>query len=437
MRLYAAGSAVAVLLVTYYCRRRRRQAYALDGSALDRRGHHTVKHVIGSSMSNQPDALNLWVADMELPICEALHETIMQRARHPTFGYTIQPTIIWERAARWLVEKQGWAHAPSPSAFVFSASLVSSFCNVLRALTDPGDGVVVMVPSYAPMQEVVKGSGRRLILHSLRRQGSSYDLALDALQALLDVEKPKVLLLINPHNPAGRVWTRPELAALAAACARCGVLVVSDEIWADWVFARGTFTPFAAVAAAHVDAPAQDQPLACKHITLNAPTKTFNLAGLHASYLIIEDAAMREQYVSYVAPGFFHYGSTFATVALLAAYEQGDEWVDEVRAHVRANLEFLSGALAARDIGVTALPVQATFLAWLDCTGLVQRYRLDGPGALRKFFADDAGLVLSAGSEFDPTGQSDAFMRMNVACPRAQIVEAVDRLRAAVGRLVD
>jgi cystathionine beta-lyase len=422
----------AVVLVIYY-RRRRRQTYSFDSSALDRRGYHTVKHVIGSCMSDRPGALNLWVADMDLPICEALHEAILQRARHPTFGYTIQPTVIWERAAHWLVEKQGWAHTPQPSAFVFSASLVSSFCNVLRALTDPGDGVVVMVPSYAPMQDVVKGSGRRLLLHSLRRQGCTYDMALDALQGLLDAEKPKVVLLINPHNPAGRVWSQPELAALAAVCACRGILVVSDEIWADWVFARGTFTPFATVAAAPLKA-LKDQP-ACKHITLNAPTKTFNLAGLHASYLIIEDPTLREQYLQHVAPGFFHYGSTFATVALLAAYEQGDEWVSHVRAHVSANLDFLAGALAASDLGVTALPVQATFLAWLDCAALVKRYRLEAPGALHKFFADDAGLVLSAGSEFDPTGQSDTFMRMNVACPRAVIVEAVERLRAAVARV--
>ena len=421
----AAAAGLAAVLI--FLRRRARQA-SLHGPLVDRRGYHTVKH----ELSPRTDALQLWVADMELPVCNEIQDAIIERARHPIFGYTIQPREIWESAAAWLVKHQGWPRAPAPEAFIFSASVVSGFCSVLRATTQPGDGVVVMVPSYAPLQDVVSGSGRKLHLHSLRRQGTSVDMALDALEVLLDAERPKVVLLINPHNPSGRVWSRPELAALAAACAVRRVLVVSDEIWGDWVFRRGTFTPFAAVAAAPLTT--QKAQPRCRHVTLNAPTKTFNLAGLHAAYVIIEDEDLRAKYLDYVTPGWLHYGSAFATTALLAAYQgrHGERWLDGALELVQGNLAYLTTALQAADVGVTVLPLQATYLAWVDCTQLMERCGLDDPSSLQRFFVDKVGLVLSLGSEFDPTGATDAFVRMNIACPRALVEAAVHRLRAAV-----
>ena len=292
-----AASAAACGLSLFLQRRRRRGATRFDISlVVDRRGTHAVKH----ELSAKREALQLWVADMDLPICSKIQEAITARAMHPVFGYTIQPKLIWERAGAWLSAGQNWPHTPPPSAFVFSASVVSAFCNVLRSLTREGDGVVVMVPSYAPLQQVVTSSGRKLLLHSLPlrtggRGGSStgpqHEIDFGGLEATLLAKQPKVLLLINPHNPGGKVWTRAELARLASLCARLDVLVVSDEIWADWVIGEGVdFTPFASVASA----------AGCPCITMNAPTKTFNLAGLHAAYLVIEDPRLRDAYLSHV-----------------------------------------------------------------------------------------------------------------------------------------
>lgn len=431
----ARGAAAAtLLLIAIYVRRNKgRRSFNFDSPAVDRQGTHTVKHIL--SAKPEAGALQLWVADMELPICERIQAAIVKRAQHPTFGYTIQPTRIWEHAGAWLAQYQHWPHAPKPEAFVFSASVVSAFCNVLRALTSEGDGVVVMVPSYAPMQQVVQSCGRRLVLHAMRwahhqrasrehsRYDHGYDMNLDVLAATLAATKPKVLLLLNPHNPSGRVWSRDELSALARLCASHGVITISDEIWGDWVLDSDAarFTPFAAVAG----------PAGCSCIVLNAPTKTFNLAGLHAAYAIIEDSELRSRYLAHVSPAWLHFGSTFATEAMLAAYQHGAEWLEAARAYVRANVEFLTAALADADVGVVAMPTPATYLVWLDCAALMSRASLRDKSALEQFMLD-AGLVFSPGSEFDPTGASDHFMRLNAACPRSMLHDAVQRLRSAV-----
>ena len=233
LRVLAAAAAACGLSLVI--QRRRRRGVRFASALIDRRGTHAVKH----ELSAKRDALQLWVADMELPICSKIQEAITARALHPVFGYTIQPHIIWDRAAAWLSARQNWPHPPPAAAFVFSASVVSAFCNVLRSLTQEGDGVVVMVPSYAPLQQVVTSSGRKLLLHSLplHAQGSSstglqqHEMGFSELETMLVAEQPKVLLLINPHNPGGRVWGRDELLRLARLCARLDVLVVSDEIW--------------------------------------------------------------------------------------------------------------------------------------------------------------------------------------------------------------
>jgi len=390
---------------------------------------HTVKH----TLSKNTDALQLWVADMELESPPHVVDAIVQRASEPTFGYTIQPSLIWTRVASWLVAHQNWAHAPSPDAFIFSANVVVSFCNALRALTREGDAVVVMVPSYQPLQQCVSGSGRRLVLHPLTRAADgTFEMNLPALAATLRHEGATALLLLSPHNPGGRVWRTDELMALADACAENDVLVVSDEIWADWVLpgpsglaGKDGFVPFSRVANR------------CRHITLNAPTKTFNLAGLHASFLVIEQPALRRAYLAYVEPATMHFGSAFATTALLAAYDDQPSraWLRAATAHVRANATWLTAELNARLPGlVSALPLQATYLIWLDFAGLVAALELtrDGGDDLEEFVLREAGLCLSPGSEFDPTGASDACMRLNAACPRGMIEEAAQRLCDAV-----
>lgn len=418
LKILASASAATLLVLLW---RRRRQPVCFD-EPVDRQRIHTVKHTLSKSKS----ALQLWVADMELRSPPHIVDAMVRRAREPTYGYTIQPTLIWTRAAEWLVARQGWSHAPSPECFVFSANLVTSFANLLRAFTAEHDAVVVMTPAYAPLQDCISGCGRRLVRHPLRHTGRCrVDMDLPKLAETLSLEGVRLLLLLSPHNPTGRVWRATELRALAELCASRGVLVVSDEIWADWVLpADGArpFVPFAAAAGA------------CRHVTLNAPTKTFNLAGTHASYVIIEDQALRQQYLSYVEPATLHFGSAFATTALLAAYDRQPSvaWLDAARAYVHANVTYLSSSFAQHLPGlVVAQPLDATYLLWLDCTGLASRLGLTSAAALEEFWLG-AGLCLSPGAEFCKAGHCDFFMRLNTACPRSTLEEVVRRLRGAV-----
>jgi cystathionine beta-lyase len=320
----AAGLAFGLLALA----RRRRRDMAVDRSA---DSLYTVKYgrapAVFGEEAVSAGALPLWVADMELACPAHVCEALARRCEHRTFGYTYQPELIWQRVRTWMVQRQGWTRPPPPEAFVFSASVVTSFANVLEALTEPGDGVLVMTPLYAPLQDAVRGTGRRLERLSLS-PGASGHLELDVpsrLEPLLAAGRIRLLLLCNPHNPTGRVWSRAELGALAAACARHGVLVASDEIWSDWALWRGGGGGGAETGAAHSSR--QYVPFAeaaraagCAHVTMGAPTKTFNLAGLHCSYVVLEDEGLRERYMRRITPAVLHYGSTFATTAMLAAY---------------------------------------------------------------------------------------------------------------------
>ena len=345
--LVPTATTVVVLTWLWQLRRSRQgftQAIRAEGQALpkppkvdliegcDRSNTFSVKH----ELSSEPSGLQMWVADMELQCCPAIVRAISERAAHANYGYTIQPSAAWDAIAAWLFERQGWPSPPARSDFVFSASVVTSFCNVLRAFTAEGDGVVVMTPLYAPLQRAVTGCGRRLVEHRLafrdrcvfgEEESPTYQVSpplltfpwppflpsiascqMDVstrLAARLDAEaesdrgRVKLLLLCNPHNPSGRVWRRPELAALAAECAHRGILVISDEIWADWVLPSGSlwpFVPFTSVAT----------PAGCAHCTLGAPTKSFSLAGLHASYLVLPDAELRRKYLAYADPALPH-----------------------------------------------------------------------------------------------------------------------------------
>jgi cystathionine beta-lyase len=434
--------AVSFVAIVVAWARRRHGRFSFD-SHTDRRGQYTVKHELAVALHGKKaaGALQLWVADMELPCCEFVRCAIARRAQHATFGYTFQPSEMWERAARWLVERQNWTHRPSSAAFVFSANVVASVCNVLRACTSEGQGIVLMTPSYGPLRHAIAGCRRKLILHPLKLCGAEpsqrqYGLALDVLEATLEAERPAALLLISPHNPSGRVWTSAELTALATACARHGVLVIADEIWGDWTLVHGgrtgaalggeeRFVPFASIASK----------CGCCHVTLGAPTKTFNLAGLHCSFVVIEDDDIRRQYLEYVEPATLHYGSVFATEAMLAAYEHGAPWLDMAVRYVTSNVAHLLDCLAKTPLAeyISAVRPRATYCVWLDCARLVTAVGLGEPGALESFMLD-AGLVLSPGSEFDPSGASDCFMRINVACPRPMLEDALARLRDAMPR---
>lgn len=434
--LNAAAAAAAAATLWYLFRRHRgnagRMAYDFD-QVFDRSAYPTVKHDMASLAfggQSTEGTLKMWVADMELLCCPPIQDAIRQRAAHPDFGYTLKPSELWPTVGRWLVQKQGWSSAPPPEAFIYSATVVGSASSAIRALTAPGDAVLAMTPLYGPLQGVVAGSGRKLVTLQLRRrEHGGYDMDLSD-NGAIEQALPKVsaLILCNPHNPSGRVWRLSELSVLASLCARHNVLVICDEIWADWTLDAHPFAPFRDAARA----------VGCQHVILGAPSKTWSMAGVHASYAIIEDDALRRAFLAWVEPAFLCYANTFGSVAMLAAYTHGAPWIDACKRYVEGNLDYLEHYLSVHVPRVVPLRPEAGYLVWLDCS----RLRL-GAADLSKFMLRRARLALSAGAEFDPPGMraadspSACFQRINVACRRQMLVEALEQLKEAVDSLCE
>ncbi|KAL1530108.1 hypothetical protein AB1Y20_001029 [Prymnesium parvum] len=350
---------------------------------------------------------------MDLPCCERIRRALAKRCEHPTFGYTFVPSAAWQHAARWLGEQQGWEHPLAEDNFVFSPSVVTSFYNIVQAFTSPSDGVLVFTPLYRPLQQVVEGSKRKLVCQSLEFASGQYRLDLAAVEAQLPLVR--LVLLCNPQNPSGRAWRRDELDALAFACARHNVLVVSDEIHADWCLWGHKHSPFSNSAKA----------TCCSHITLNAPTKTWNLAGLHCSYLVFVDMHLKQRYIDAVFHGHLTFNNVFASVALLTAYNEGLPWLCAAKAYIEDNISWLEHFLRLHIPEIVVLRPEATFLVWMDCAGL-------GLGAdeLDKFMISEARVILSSGREF--SAETSLYQRLNCGCSRGKLTEAARRLERAV-----
>jgi len=285
----------------------------------------------------------------------------------------------------------------------------------LDAYTEPGDGVVIQGPVYHPFRQAVERNGRRVVDNPLRLSGTRWSMDLEDLERKADAGT-KLVILSNPHNPVGRAWSRDELSALAELCARKSLVVVSDEIHADLLEPGARHVPFASVSA---DA-------AARSVTCHSASKSFNIAGFNTACAVIPDPALRARFEATVARLGLGTPNVFGLVAQEAAYARGEPWLAELLVYLRGNYERLRVALAPSPIIVH--PLEGTYLAWLDCGALM----LDD-AALKRFFIEKAGVWLDEGIKFGPEGSG--FMRMNLACPRATLDAALDRIRDALEAL--
>ena len=358
-----------------------------------------------------PDVLPLWVADMDFPSPPAVVHALRQRVEHGFFGYLSERNDLPEVVAERVAKRYGWR--VSPEAVVTLPGVIAGFNQALRALTRPGEGLLVQTPVYPPILRSAGNHGLRRDEHALTRGGDGrYGVDLAAFAGAIRGDT-RAFLLCNPHNPVGRLYGRDELEGMAAACLRRDLWIVADEIHCDLLFDGRQHVPIASLA------PEIEQ----RTVTLMAPSKTFNLPGLKCAVGIIPNAALRERFAA-AAADLVAKINVLGYTAAVAAYREGDAWLEALLAYLTGNREFLVQQVRTTLPGVTITPPEATYLAWLDCRGSAA-----GRDPYT-FFLERAKVALSDGVTFGPGGAG--FVRINFGCPRPLLAEGLERMRAAL-----
>ncbi len=359
-----------------------------------------------------PDVLPLWVADMDFASPEPVVRALRERAEHPVYGYLFEEPEFFEVFTDRLQKRYGWRVPPEAVSLI--PGVIPGFNVALRALAAPGDGVLIQTPMYPPILRSHANAGLTREEAELTRQADGrYAIDVDAFERAIGA-RTRAFLLCSPHNPVGRVWTRDELASMARVCLRRGLTILADEIHCDLVFNGHRHTPIASL----------DPEVAERTITFMAPSKTFNLAGLKCAVAIIPSARLRGQF-SAARADLLHGMNVFGYAAALAAYRDGQEWLDALLRYLEANRDFMVDFVRRRLPGVAVAPPEATYLAWLDCRGA--RLPNDDPYT---FFLERARVALHDGAAFGRGGRG--FVRLNFGCPRAMLTDGLERVRAAL-----
>src|SRR5690349_74239 len=358
------------------------------------------------------DVLPLWVADMDFPSPPAVVQALRGRVDHGFFGYLMERPELHEVVAERMAKRYGWR--VSPDAVMPLPGVIAGFNLALRALTTPGEGLLVQTPVYPPILRAAGNHGLERQEHALTRGADGrYTVDVDAFARALG-PRTRAFLLCNPHNPVGRVFERAELEGMADACARREAWIVADEIHGDLMLDGRRHVPIATLA----------PEIEARTITFMAPSKTFNLPGLKCAVAIVPNATLRERLNAAVAD-LVPKINVLGHAAAVAAYRDGDAWLDALLAYLEANRDFLLKEVPRRLPGVTLAAPEATYLAWLDC----RRAAIPG-GDPYTFFLDRARVALNDGRLFGPGG--DGFVRLNFACPRTLLAEALERMAQAL-----
>lgn len=377
-------------------------------TVVDRHGSCSVKWDYQQEYAGTTGLLPLWVADMDFRAPPEIMDAIRRRVEHGVFGYVREPPSFFEAAQAWIERRHGWK---VPREWIVSSpSVLFSLSASILAFTEPGDGIVIQPPVYGPFAMRVRANGRRLVENPLLLRGERWSMDLDGLERLID-SRTRMLVLCSPHNPVGRVWERETLERLAAICRSRGVLIVSDEIHADLVLRGHRHLP---VASLSPDA-------AATTITLMAPTKTFNIAGLGGSVSVIAHEETRRRFVESKHALSAPEPNAVSSAAAEAAWRSGDRWLDELLDYIRGNHELLRTFVADNLPKVRAFPLEGTYLALLDMRGLGLT-----DAQLKQRLINEARVWFDEGTKFGVGGEQ--MQRVNLACPRATLRDALQRL---------
>ena len=391
--------------------------YCFD-KIVDRRGSGAIMTDCLQERYGRKDLIPLWIADMNFETPEPIRKALEKRLDHQIYGYSVAPESYWMSILDWERRTHGWVI--SRETLTFIPGIVRGIAFVLRCFTDPGDKVVVQPPVYMPFLNLPRANNRQLVYNPLvfDEAEGMYRMDLDNLELVCLTEKPKVLILSNPHNPAGRIWSRAELETLGDLCFKHGVLVLSDEIHCDITDPGVSYTPFASVSEHCRD----------NSIMAMAPTKCFNIAGIQSAAAMASDPTLCRRIRKALESDSVAEPNAFAVAATIAAFEHCGPWLDEMRSYVFENKQTVLSFVEKYIPELHVVPSEATYLLWLDCSAYMSGF--SDSDALAKEIRRRTGLFLSNGIQYGEPGSR--FLRMNIACPRTLLLDGLDRLAKAL-----
>jgi len=380
---------------------------------INRKKTGSVKWDLVEQLFGAPDIIPVWIADMDFRSPKPVIDALKKRAEHGIYGYNVCLDSYYDAIINWYKKRHSWNI--KKEWICFSPGIVPGINMIIQAFTQPGDSIILQKPVYYPFMRSVKNNSRNIVNNPLLLKEGIYSIDFDDLEIKARDKSTCMIILCNPHNPVGRVWTRDELKRVSEICIQNNVLIVSDEIHCDLVYTGNRHIPFASLS----------EESGMNSITCTSPSKTFNLAGLHTSNLIIPDPEKRKIYLTKLASNGIMGPTIFGSTALEAAYNSGEEWLEQLMKYLESNLNFLTEFIEKKLPGVGVIRPQATTLVWLD----FRKLGLDSD-SLKKLMLNKAGVAMDEGYIFG-RDEGSGFERINIACPGKILKQALEKIAEA------
>jgi cystathionine beta-lyase len=381
----------------------------------EREGTDCIKYDRRKEIFGVKEIIPMWVADMDFNTPDFIVSALQKRLNHNIFGYSYRPHKYYQSIAEWLKSRHQWVI--DKEWICFSPGIVPALNICTLAFTRPGESIIVQPPVYFPFFSAVESHGRNLVYNQLVESEGKWCMDFDSLSASIN-ESTKMIVISNPHNPVGRVWSPDELNRLADICVTNNILILSDEIHCDLILPGFYHTPVAKLS----------EKISDITVTCIAPSKTFNLAGLSTSSVIISNPVLRKYFNNKIDNLHIGNGNIFGTIASIAAYSEGKEWLDDLLEYIDHNVEYVNDYCQKMIPEIIPVRPEATYMMWLDC----RRLEMSGK-ELQNFFVKNAGVGMNEGSTFGPGGEG--FMRMNLATSFRNVEKAMEQIEKAVSAI--
>ncbi|WP_096200561.1 MalY/PatB family protein [Bacillus sp. FJAT-45350] len=388
--------------------------YSFD-KVVERRNTGSAKWDMVDTLYRGKDLLPFWVADMDFKVPTEVIDALQQKVSHGVFGYPAHSPSANSAVINWLATHFHWNI--EAQSILFTSGIIPTINNIIQAFSNEGDEIIIQTPVYPPFYQLVTNNNRELVKNPLKYEQGTYKMDFEHLESVIS-DNTKMLILCSPHNPVGRVWKKDELEQLADICKRHNLLVISDEIHADLLYDGHSHTPIASVS----------EDMAKRTFTCLTPSKSFNLAEFHTSYVVIEEVELRSRLKKHLAIQFQNTTNSFGEIVTEAAYTYGESWLKELRMYLKGNYDFVKAYFEKHIPLLSIIKPEGTYLLWIDCS------KLELSSTERKrWLVEDAKVALNHGPTFGEEGES--FERMNIACPRKTLEEGLERIHRAYQKL--